>query len=56
VMMGFPNYVFDHICQLGNFLHASSELPQWVMMDLWEAYWQSNYDEHAFQILHIIAR
>jgi hypothetical protein len=28
VMMGFPNYVFDHICQLGNFLHASSELPQ----------------------------
>jgi len=41
----------DHIRQLGNLLNGSAELPEKAMMDLKQAYWQSNRHEAAFQIL-----
>jgi hypothetical protein len=38
VKMHLPNHFSDHICQLGNLLTVSSELPEKVMMDLKLAY------------------
>jgi len=51
VMMHLPNHFSDHICQLGNLINVSSELPEKAMMDLKHVYWQSNRHEAAFQIL-----
>jgi hypothetical protein len=45
------NHFSDHIRQLGNLLNLSSELPEKAMMDLKQAYRQSNGHEAAFQIL-----
>jgi len=50
------NHFSDHIRQLGNFLNASSELPDRAMMELKHAYRQSNCHEAAFQILQMKAQ
>ena len=49
--MRLLNHFSDHILQLGNLIDASSELPGRVMMDLEQAYQQSNRNEAAFHIL-----
>jgi len=51
VKMHLLNPFSDHICQLGDLLNASSELSDTGMMDLKQAYWQSNHQEAAIQIL-----
>jgi len=50
------NHFSYHFRQLGNLLNVSSELQEKEMMDLKEAFRQSNYHGVAFQILQIIAR
>jgi hypothetical protein len=50
------NYFSDDICQLGNLLNVSSELPAKATMDLKQVYRQSNRHEAAFQILGKNAR
>jgi len=50
------NYSSDHIGQLGNLFNASSELPARVMMDLEQAYQQSNQDEASFHTFQKNAR
>jgi thiaminase len=56
VKMHRLNHFSDHIRQLGNLLNVSSELPEKVMMDLKQAFQQSNRHEAAFQILRTKAR
>ena len=56
VKMHLLNHFSDHIRQLGNLLNVSSELPEKAMMDLKQAYRQSNRHEAAFQILRTKAR
>jgi len=56
VKMHLLNHLSDHIRQLGNLLNVSSELPEKAMMDLKQAYQQSNHHEAAFQILRTTAR
>jgi len=51
VKMHLLDHFSDHICQLGNLWNVSSELPEKAMMDLTQAYWQSNHHEAALQIL-----
>jgi len=46
----------DHIRQLGNLLNVSSEHPEKAMMDLVQAYGQSNRHGPAFQILQTKAQ
>jgi hypothetical protein len=43
VQMHLQNHFSDHICQLGNHLNGSSELPVKGMMDLKQANRHSNY-------------
>jgi len=50
------NHHSDHICQLGNLTNVSSELPERVMMDLKQAYRQSNRNQAAFQIFSTKSR
>jgi len=50
------NNFSDHIRQLGNVLNVSSEFPEGAMLDLKQAYQQSNWHEAAFQILWTKAR
>jgi len=50
------NHFSDHIRQLGNLLNATSELPVRAMMDLEQAYRQSNRHEAAFQVLQTKAQ
>jgi len=50
------NHFSDHIRELGNILDVSSELTEKAMMDLKQAYQQSNRHEAAFQILRTKAR
>jgi len=50
VKMYLLNHFPDLICQLGNHLNASSELPERAMMDSKQAYQQSNLHEAALQI------
>jgi len=54
--MHLPNQFADHICQVGNLLNVSSELPEKAMMDLKQTYQQSNCHEAAMQILQMNAR
>jgi len=56
VKMHLLNHFSDHICQLGNLLNASSELPERVMMDVKQAYRQSNRHDASFQIFRTKAR
>jgi hypothetical protein len=51
VTMHLLNHFSDHSCQLGSLLNVSSELPDKAMIDLKQAYRQSNRHEAAFQIL-----
>jgi len=51
VKMHLLNLFSDHIHQLGIHLNVSSELPEKAIMDLNQAYRQSNCDEAACQIL-----
>jgi hypothetical protein len=46
----------DHIRQLGNLFNVSSELPEKAIMNLKQAYWQSNWHEAAFQIMRTKAQ
>ena len=46
----------NHICQLCNLSNAISELPERAIMDLKQAYQQSNCHEAALQILRTKAR
>jgi hypothetical protein len=50
VTMHLLKYFSDNICQLRNLLNVSSKLPENPMMDLEQAYRQSNIHEAAFQI------
>ena len=56
VQMHYLNHFSDHIRQLGNLLNVSSEIQEKVMMDLKQAYRQSNHHEAAFQIRRTKAR
>jgi len=56
VTMHLQNHFADHICQLGNFLNAHSELLERLMMDLVQAYHQSNCHEAACHILQTRTR
>jgi len=56
VKMRHLNHFSDHIRQLGNLLNVRSELPEKAMMDLKQAYRQSNGHEANFQILRTKAR
>jgi hypothetical protein len=56
VKMHLLNHFSEHICQLGNLLNVSSELPEKAMMDLKQAYRQSNRHETACQIVRTQAR
>jgi len=49
--MHLLNHYSDDICQLGNLLNVSSELPENAMMDPKQVYRQSKCHETAFQIL-----
>jgi len=51
VKMHLLNHFSDRIRQLGNLLNVSSELPEEAMMDLKQAYRQSNRIDGAFQNL-----
>jgi hypothetical protein len=53
--MHLLNHIFDHICQLGNLLNVSSELPEKVIMDHLQAYQQLNSHQATFQILQMPA-
>jgi hypothetical protein len=48
VTMHLLKYFSDNICQLGNRLNVSSELPENAMMDLEQVYRQSNIHQAAF--------
>jgi len=50
VKMHLLNHISDHLGQLGNLFNISSELPEEAMLDLKQAYQQSNRHEAAFQI------
>jgi hypothetical protein len=50
------NHLSDPFCKLGNPKNTSSELPEWVMIDFKQLYWQWKCDEATFQILQIKAR
>jgi len=54
--MHLLNHSSDQICQHGNLLNTSSELPERSMMDLKQVYWQSNLQEAGFQILWMKAQ
>jgi len=56
VNMHLLNHFFDHIWPVGNNLNASSDLPERVMMDLKQAYGQSNCHDLAYQIQWAKAR
>jgi len=56
VKMHLLNQFCNHICQLGNLLNVSSELPGKAMMDVKQAYWQWNRHEIHFQILRMKGR
>jgi len=56
VKMLLLNHFSDYIRPLGNLLNVSSELPVKAMMDLKQAYQQSNCHEAAFLILRMKAR
>ena len=56
VKMHLLNQFSDHIRQLGNLLNISSELPENAVMDLEQAYQQSNLHDATFQILRTKAR
>jgi len=49
--MHLLNHFADHIRQLGNLLNGCSELSEKAMMDLKQAYQQSNGHEAASPIL-----
>jgi len=51
VKMNVLNHLSDHIRHFGNHLNVSSKLPENAMMDLKQAYRQSNHHNAAFQIL-----
>jgi len=51
VKMHLLNHFSDHMCQPGNILNVSSELPEKVMMDYNQVYQESNCHEAAFHIL-----
>jgi hypothetical protein len=54
--MHLLNLLSDHISQLGNLLNVGSELPEKAMMDLEQAYGQSNLHKAAIQTLRKKAR
>jgi len=56
VKMHLLNHFSENICQLGYLWNVSSKIPDKVMMDLKQAYWQSNYHGAAFQILRLKTR
>jgi len=49
--MHLLNHLSDHVGQLGSLLNASSELPDWEMKHLEQAYCQSNRHETTILIL-----
>jgi len=51
VKMHLLNHFCDRICQLSNLPTICSELPEEVIMDIKQAYRQSNRHDTAFQIL-----
>jgi len=53
--MHLLNHFIEHIRQLGNLLNASSELPEWAIMDSKLVYRPSNDHQPAIQILSIKA-
>jgi hypothetical protein len=53
--MHLLNHLSDHITQLGNLLNVRFELSEQAMMDLRQAYRQSNRQDATFLILRTIA-
>ena len=56
VKMHLLNHFSNHIRQLGNLLNVTSVHPEKVMVDLKQAYLQSNCQEAAFQVSRTNAR
>jgi len=53
VEMHLLNHYSDHICQLGNLFNERSELTEKAMMNLKQAYQQSNRHDAGFHILQL---
>jgi hypothetical protein len=56
LQMPLLNHFSEHICQHGNLLNLSSELPEKPIMDVKQAYQQSNRYEPACQIVQTKAQ